>query len=188
MGAGLTELEHPMKLALFASLVVLATLALAQSGEQARRELKGKTNGHYYRVLLRARDAKGDGRKITFMPPSDPVIRSDGILINGAQTFGFDGISLNMAPKGTTARQTLEKYATEIIQFQVWIDGKRISVSRRKHETMLQPRLDTVSAELSKDGKKLTVMMSGSDGAGSWTAVWSIQRSGKVDVSVGGGG
>jgi hypothetical protein len=157
-------------------------------GGLERKELKGTFNGHYYRVILRAQNAKGGGRRITFDTASDPSIASDGFLINGAETYGFDGIYKDWVPKGHTARKVLEERATEVIQFDVWMDGKRVRVPRSKHETMLMPRLDTASAELSKDGKQLKVILSGSDGAGSWTALWTIRRTGKVELNIGVGG
>jgi hypothetical protein len=177
-------------------LIALAVTAVAQKPKQepqiwggpAKKELKGAVKGHSYRVVLRIQQAKAGGRRITFAPASDPAIASDGFLINGAETYGFDGIYKEWAPKGYTARKVLEQRATEIIQFDVWMDGKRIPISRRKHETMLMPRLDTAHAELSKDGKQLVVYMSGSDGAGSWTSVWRIHRTGKVELNVSTGG
>lgn len=165
-----------------------AISAQIRTGALAKRELKGKVGTHTYRVVLQARDAKGDGRKITFQRASDPAIASDGISINGARTYGFDGISHYMAPKGRSATRVLEENASEIHRFNVWLDGKPIKISRRKHETMLMPDLKSAKAELSKDGKTLTLIMSGSDGAGFWTAVWTVRRSGKVDVSIGTGG
>ena len=73
----------------------------------------------------------------------------------------------------------------EFYSFDVVVDGRRWAIPKRLWRDCYDPRIGVepnqwrdVWAWLSKDGKRLTVKMHGSDGAGSYSVLWHFRRNG----------
>ena len=141
-------------------------------------EIKGANGKHSYRVLLRHANFRAHGRMVDFGGPT-------GIMIDSRPVYGFEFDREDWIKEFGTARKALERRATEIVQFAVWMDRKRIGVPRKAYSDLLNPDLgESYSfAWVSRDGKRLMVKQLGSDGAGSWSVHWTITNRGRVKRS-----
>ena len=131
--------------------------------------VRGKAGGHTFSVTLARRAFRRAEHKVA-PTPGGP----DGYpyLVDGRPAIGTDG--------GVPSE--------ELYRFEVSVDGRRWPVPERLWRDCYQPNLDTrdpdglgadLSAWLSADGKRLTVKMLGSDGAGSYRALWHLRADGR---------
>lgn len=155
-------------------------LAACQAGSvsnwngPARHEFLAQNNGHKVRAVVRHENFRARGRTVTLVKEGDWYTQ---ILLNGKPVQGFDGFDANTVRQYKTPAKLLEARATEIVQFDVWIDGKVHHIPRRLFEDLMNPDLgpDYDFVWISKDGKRVTVKVMGSDAAGGWVSVWSWQ-------------
>ncbi len=137
-----------------------------------RHEFSAKNNGHKVRVVVRHANFAARGRKVTLVKEEDYYTQ---ILLNGKQVRGFDGFDTATVQKYKTPAKLLEAMATEIVQLDVWIDGKVQPVPQRLYDNLMKPDLgpDYNFVWISKDGKAVTIKIIGSDAAGGWVSIWS---------------
>ncbi|MGC4045764.1 MAG: hypothetical protein QM758_18395 [Armatimonas sp.] len=82
----------------------------------------------------------------------------------------------------------------ELVEFSVRVDGKVWTFPRSLWSDCYNPRLEYIGkypaliVTLAPDGKRLTVQMSGSDGAGSYTVLWNLYANRRPTRSIGSGG
>lgn len=146
-----------------------STTYLAQNSYNPdSRTIQWSNNNHAFTITLSKRSFQQAGRKISQ--------RADGFyLVDGKRPIGIASMRL---PR------------EELASFDVQVDGKRWVVPEQLWRDCYEPNLGKVpgnatrkeisyvQAELSKDGKGLTVKMLGSDGAGAYTVTWNLQADG----------
>lgn len=152
-----------LKLCFFLGMFHLAQAAVADT-DPGRRVLRGANDGHTFVVAL---------AKKAFQPRDHHIRRraDDLFVIDGRKAQG------------------VEVYLPreELAYFTVTVDGKRWRVPDRLWRDCFEPHFgDTVTPPASyihawvfKDGKRCTVKMEGSDGAGGYTVVWRLRKSGR---------
>jgi hypothetical protein len=82
--------------------------------------------------------------------------------IDGRRPYGVDG----------------DMPDTEFGRFEITIDGKRLKIPRTAYSDLFQPRFyaDFIEAFESRDGRRLYLQMSASDGAGAYTVTWAFDH------------
>lgn len=74
---------------------------------------------------------------------------------------------------------------TEFYAFEATVDGRRWPIPRRLYGNCYEPNIrrvgvsECVEVQLSPDGNRLTIMLAGSDGDGSYSVHWDLRRNGK---------
>lgn len=164
-----------------ALLVTLSVIQLHWNGPEVQN-LHGSTGKHTYTVMLRQANFKLGNRKLTGKALDPPTKEGQYLypMIDGKELIGDDGV---FVPKGSTLRGEMEKTFTELVAFSASIDGKPIKISPSLYRDLLWPGMDA-AAKLSKDGQQLTVQMGGSDGAGAYSAIWTLRRNGKCSRKI----
>jgi len=130
--------------------------------------LGGKKNGHTFRLRIEQE-----------LPPiSKFKVAGGGVKFEGRWLWNYGYFEDSMSP--AKVRDELRQLGIVIKSYGVLIDGKSIVVPRGLYRDLWWPHLDSVKTSLARDGKRLTVVLEGADGMGSWTATWTIRSNGKV--------
>jgi hypothetical protein len=168
-------------------LLALAVLSLASGHPQDDsklnwnpprvREITGGNGGHFFKVRIEQARFKGRGRKFSGL--IDPGFDGGWPAADGRKLWGTDGWTKEELDRISTAY--FEERATEIVSFEGWVDGKKLSISRKLFDDLLWPNLNPECcwAWLSKDGSRLVVKMLGSDASGSYVVIWTLRPNGK---------
>lgn len=137
------------------------------SNNPGETTLEGKAGKHVFRVSLAKRP---------FVKAKHQVkITDKGTMVDGKYAHGTDASIPN----------------EELSRFEVIVDGRKWTIPGKFWRDCYNPNLKSaratssdadsvdVQAWLSQDGKRLTVKMLGSDGAGSYRVIWFLQSNGK---------
>lgn len=141
----------------------------------------GYAGGHSFRVQFRQANFKARGRKVEIVKMGE----LDLAYVGGRP---LHGVFLGWPDRKEDLKGYLERERTELVAFDVWIDGGRLQVARSQYDDLLNPNFDYnyCWAWLSKDGKKLVVKLMGADAADSYTAIWTFQDGKVVKRSISG--
>ena len=152
-------------------------------------------HGRSYTVTFKAADFSPRGRTVFWQqvfeegaarPPRErgffhPAFRKGSrvksfVGLGGGHAWTFSDI------KKITAAELLRQENTELVDLKVRVDGKNWPIPSWAYEDLLDPNLGTdyVSSTLSKDGRRLVIVMMGSDGAGAYQVRWTVSRGGVV--------
>jgi hypothetical protein len=135
--------------------------------EQDSVVIRSRVGKHRLQVALRQRQ---------FMPSKHRIIRGDKrkppsfTLIDGKRAWGAaDTIPL-----------------TELSLFSLKVDGREWKIARPQWNDCFEPNLtkDSVRTTLSRDGRRVTVIILGGDGYGGYKAIWAVRREGTVRRSI----
>jgi hypothetical protein len=123
--------------------------------------LRGHAGGHTFEVRMSKRNFRLAGRRVKFDRSGCPII-------DGMETIGSYGPSPDQQAESARSGHR-DLFLTELTLFDVRIDGKAVPVPSALWRPCMDPNFPA-DAKLSKDGKKLTITMCGSDGAGAYEA------------------
>jgi hypothetical protein len=163
------------------------TVAIVQAGSPSATTkptqtsvLKGRNGRHWFTLHLAKGPFRKERHKIKgsgnwpqidgkyelrgFRRDKDGTVHSDG----GKNWYGTDAGLPRM----------------EFYQFDLVVDGKRWKIPSHLYCDCYHPNIHIkpqpfVWAWLSKDGRRLTVKMRGSDGAGAYKVIWYLRRDGR---------
>lgn len=134
--------------------------------------LRGMSRGHRYVVRLAKRNFRLDGRTVAFVPKR-------GLVVGGLDAFGQD-IGSKEELEGRDPRML---FSTEFTTFHVTVDGVKWRVPERAWKGCFDPHIESAGVTVSKSGNTLSLEMSGSDGAGSYTMTWKLHPDGRYTRS-----
>lgn len=143
------------------------------------RTLTGRRGGHSFRIEIRCANFQPRGRRIAWKP----LQGGSHIYIDGRRTWFLDGQSEPL-PEPVAF---LKKRATEVRRFEVIVDGRRWHVPPSLTSDLLNLNLNSSDdrdyghAWISKDGRRLVLKQSGSDGGGGYMAYFVFRRKGAVE-------
>lgn len=143
---------------------------------QELRHVRGHKDGHTYIVRLREAVFRPRGRKLvwhTFLPDCPLPCIQVGKHVRSL--WGFDP-----APDDEK-RLSATKFVSghnEVIGLSAIIDGRNYQFPSRLYDDLIEP--GALTAHFSKNAEKLSIVLEGSDGAGSWTAHFTVRRKGRI--------
>lgn len=161
--------------------------------------LKGKSAGHTYEVTFKEGPFQAHGRKLVWYMYPDPEHPKDrkratyepGYMTKAGQQrfWGSDSVGYDQSAANDIKKEMIGRFQ-EIASMTVKVDGKVWPVKRSLYDDLLNPYLSDKggNAQISDGGKTLVVTLYGSDGAGSYSGMWTFRRNGKHTRSVGSAG
>ena len=173
--------------------MVLVALALWMQSGQAEKlnwnppavyVIRGHQGPHKYAVRFEQANFRLRGRKVlwhqVYAGMYVPAIRDTKKI---RVFWGQDGLS---SADLEDIKQYLRRH-TELVNLVITVDGRRWPIPKSLYNDLLDPNLGQMSgsddtfehASISKDGRKLTVSMMGSDGAGGYEVQWILLSNGK---------
>jgi hypothetical protein len=140
------------------SLLISGSSIVAQPDRIGTFQYRRETSGHVARLIFRTRSFDSAKNKVGY---DDKI----GNTVNGRKAYGAESV-----PKA------------EITSFIVFFDGERVQVPRQLYSDCYDPNFgnEYIKLSFSRDFSKLSVSMSGSDGAGGYEVVWVIRRNGRA--------
>lgn len=152
--------------AMFLVLLIPAGVS-AQSQRVETFQFEKKAGPHVARVVFRTRRFDRAAHRST------RVVQGQ-TMVDGLPAIGTDG---NIP-------------GVEIDSMRFYLDGKEIKITRRLYADCFDPHFgnDYVTLEFGRDFRSVVVKMSGSDGAGSYQAIWRLSGDGRHRRSIVPGG
>jgi hypothetical protein len=147
--------------------------------------LRGRNGRHTYEIRIRCENFQPRGRKIGWIATGNGTYN---IAINGQRVWLTDSFSGEDKQKYHPAK-FLKEGATEVRTFEVKVNGNRWRVPKSLTFDLLNLNLngpardyhDYGQAWLSKDGQRLVLKQSGSDGGGGYSAYFIFRPKGEVE-------
>ena len=149
------------------SLMFLVLLISAGVRAQSKRvetfQFEKKAGSHVARVVFRTKRFTRAGHRST------RIVRGQ-TMIDGRPAIGTDG---NIP-------------GVEIGSMRLYLDGKEIKIPRRLYADCFEPNFgnDYVTLEFGRAFRSVVITMSGSDGAGSYQAIWRLSKDGQHRRSI----
>jgi hypothetical protein len=148
---------------MFLFLLISSAGVSARSKKIETFQFEKQAGSHVARVVFRT-------RKFTRARHRSTVVVRGQTMVDGRPAIGTDG---NIP-------------GVEIVSMRFYLDGKEIKIPRRLYADCFDPHFgnDYVNLEFERGFGSVTIKMSGSDGAGSYQAVWRLRKGGRHRRSI----